>query len=65
MLTSLANVASNITSIGTWFFGLFEDFFGIIADNPILLWSLILTVVSAGIMMVVKVLRKFGLKGKR
>ena len=58
-------MASLITSIQgalTFIWGLFTDFLGMITSNNVLLYVVLVPIVGAVIAIVVKVLRKFGVR---
>lgn len=64
-MTGLANVATNIGTVATWFWGLFTDFLSTITGNALLLWPIVLGLCCAGVFAVIRVIKSFGLKGKR
>lgn len=64
-LPDLTNIVNNITSAATWFFGLFGDALDTILGNPILFWVVAFGLGSSIILAVIKIVKKFGVKGKR
>lgn len=64
-LASLANLATGIGTAAEWFWGVFSDLINTIASNDLLLWPVLLAVVAGTVGLAVKVIRTFGLKGRR
>lgn len=64
-LASLTTIATNIGSVGTWFWGIFTDLINTIATNDLLLWPVILAIVAGSVGLAIKVIRRFGIKGRR
>lgn len=65
IVADLGSVVSGITSVSDWFWGLFTDFFTMITTNAVLLWPVIFAMVAGSVYLAVRVIRKFGLKGRR
>lgn len=64
-MADLGNLATDIGSVGSWFWGLFGDFIEMISSNNLLLWSVAFAIVAGSVGLAIKVVRKFGLKGRR
>ena len=64
-LASLTELISGIGSAMTWFWGIFTDLINTVATNSLLLYSVGLAIVIGTIGIGFKVVRKFGLKGRR
>ena len=64
-MADLSNLATDIGSVSTWFWGLFTDFIEMISSNNLLLWSVAFAIVAGSVGLAIKVVRKFGLKGRR
>lgn len=64
-MASLGGLATDVGTALTWFFSIFGNLIDTISQNNILLWSVILAIVSGALFFGVKLLRKFGLKGRR
>ncbi len=64
-MADLAGLATDIGSVSTWFWGLFTDFIEMISSNNLLLWSVAFAIVAGSVGLAIKVVRKFGLKGRR
>lgn len=61
----LAPIAQGIGEISTWFWGLFTDFVNMISTNNLLLWCVVFAIVAGSVGLAIKVVRKFGVKGRR
>lgn len=64
-LASLTDIIDGIGSVSTWFWGLFTDLIDMIGGNSLLLWSVVLAIVAGSVGLALKVVRRFGLKGRR
>lgn len=64
-IASLTGIVSGIASVGSWFWDLFTDFINTIATNDLLLWPVIFAICAGAVGLGIKVIRKFGLKGRR
>lgn len=64
-LASLASLASGIASAAEWFWDVFTDLIVTIASNDLLLWPVIFAIVAGVTGLAIKVVRRFGLKGRR
>lgn len=64
-LASLTDLITGIGSAMTWFWGIFTDLINTVATNSLLLYSVGLAIVIGTIGLGFKVVRKFGLKGRR
>lgn len=64
-LASLSALASSIASAAEWFWGVFTDLIVTIASNDLLLWPVIFAIVAGVTGLAIKVIRRFGLKGRR
>lgn len=66
--TMLEGVTAIITSLGdvsTFVWGLFSDFLSMIISNAVIAFPVLLAILSAAILIVVKIVRRFGVRGKR
>lgn len=64
----MSSIISGVGTASTWFFGLFKDMIDMIdmiVANNLLLWSVLLAIVCGSVGLGIKVIRKFGLKGRR
>ena len=64
-IAELGDIAGGIGSVSTWFWGIFTDFVDMIATNDLLLWMVIFAIVAGTVGLAIKVVRKFGIKGRR
>lgn len=64
-LPDLTTIVDNITAAATWFFGLFGDALDTVLGNPILFWVVAFGLGSSVILAVIKIVKRFGVKGKR
>ena len=64
-LASLAALASSIAEAAEWFWGVFTDLINTIASNNLLLWPVVFAIVAGVTGLAIKVIRRFGLKGRR
>lgn len=64
-MQGLSSVATSIGTVATWFWGLFADFIETITDNSLLLWPIVVGLCCAGVFAVIRVIKAFGLRGKR
>ena len=64
-MASLTQLVTDIGSVKDWFFGLFSDFIEMISSNNLLLWSVAFAIVAGSVGLAIKVVRKYGLKGRR
>lgn len=64
-MADLTSIISGITDVSDWFWGLFKDFLTMIASNAVLLWPVIFAIVAGSVYLAIRVVRKFGLKGRR
>jgi len=64
----MANIASIIASLGdvsAWFWTLFTDLVDLIAGNGLLLIMVVFAIVAGSLGLALRVVRKFGVKGRR
>ncbi len=64
-IASLTELASAIGTAAAWFWGVFTDLINTIASNNLLLWPVIFAVVAGTVGLAIKLIRKFGVKGRR
>lgn len=65
IVDSLDTVLSGITSASTWIFSLFGDFVDMIQGNSVLFYLVAFSIVAGSIGLVISLIRRFGLKGRR
>lgn len=64
-MASLSDIVSGIGSVSTWFWALFKDFLDMIVSNSLLLWAVAFAIVAGSVGLLIKVVRRFGVKGHR
>lgn len=64
-LASLDNLISGIKSAMAWLFSLFGKFVDTISSNDLLLYPVLFCIVIAAIGLVIRVVKKFGLRPRR
>ncbi len=64
-LASLDTLITGIKAAIAWIFGLFSRFINTIATNDLLLYPVLLCMVIAAVALVLRIVRKFGLKSRR
>lgn len=62
----LTTLVENLSTVGQWFFtNVFTDLFEVITSNDIILWPVLFAIVTGVVFYAIKIIRKFGLKGRR
>ena len=64
-MADLTGIVSGIGSVSSWFWNIFTDFIDMIASNDLLLWTVAFAIVAGVTMLAIRVVRKFGLNGRR
>jgi len=64
-MAALTTIASNIGLVAEWFWGIFANLINVITSNDLILWPVILAIVAGAVFMALKVIRRFGIKGRR
>lgn len=64
-LAGLETLISGIKSAISWIFGLFSTVVNTIASNDLLLYPVLLAIVISAVALVLKIVRKFGLRPRR
>ena len=62
-MASLTSIASGIGEVSQWFWGIFENLINTISTNSLMLWVCIFVAGCVG--GALRVIRRFGLKGRR
>lgn len=63
--SGITDIISSIGNVGTWVWSLFSDFLGMILTNPLIAFPVLFAVLAGGVGVVLKMIKKFGVKGKR
>lgn len=64
----MADLSNLITNMGvgiTWLFGMFNRFITEISSNDLLLYPVLLFLVMGAISLVIRIVKKFGMKSRR
>lgn len=64
-MASLTTIADGISTVANWFWGIFTDLINTIATNSLMLWVVIFAIVAGAVGGALRVIRRFGLKGRR
>ena len=65
-MATLTTLVDNLSSVGQWFFtNVFTELFEVITSNDIILWPVLFAIVTGVVFYAIKIIRKFGLKGRR
>ena len=61
----VTGIITSITTVANWVWSLFSDLLTMIIQNPLIAFPVLFAVLAGGVAVVLKMVRKFGLKGKR
>lgn len=61
----VTGIISSVTTVANWVWSLFSDLLTMIIQNPLIAFPVLFAVLAGGVAVVLKMVRKFGLKGKR
>lgn len=64
-LTGVTSIFESIGTVSTFIWGLFSDFLGMILGNPLIAIPVLFSVLAGSVAVVLRMIRKFGVKGKR
>jgi hypothetical protein len=64
-IASLASIVTGITSVAEWFWGIFTNLINMVATNDLILWPVIFAIVAGCTGLALKVIKKFGLRGRK
>lgn len=65
MITTLTGIIESLGTVSTFVWGLFSDFLTMILENALIAFPVLFAVLAGAVFMVIKIVRKFGVKGKR
>ena len=65
VLATFTDIIAGLQQVSVWFWLRFTDIIDLIAGNSLLLWSVVVSIVAGTIGLIMKVVRKFGVKGRR
>ena len=61
----VTSIISSITTVANWVWSLFSDLLTMIIQNPLIAFPVLFAVLAGGVGVVLSMVKKFGLKGKR
>lgn len=64
-MADLSNLITNMGTGITWLFGMFKRFITEISSNDLLLYPVLLFLVMGSITLVIRIVKKFGMKSRR
>ena len=64
MTATITAVLSALTSVTSMFWGLFTPFLSMITGHGLILWPVLVAVTAATVGLLVRVVKKFGVKGR-
>ena len=64
-ITSISDIISLIQLCLAFIWDVFDDFISIVTDNPVIFFMVIFAILAGIVSLVVAIIRKFGLKGRR
>lgn len=64
-MADLSNLITNLGTGITWLFGMFNRFITEISSNDLLLYPVLVFLVMGAITLVIRIVRKFGMKSRR
>ena len=64
-MADVTQIITDMGSISTWFWSIFSTMLNTITSNSLLLYLVVFAIVAGSVGMAMKVVRKFGVKGRR
>ena len=65
LATGIGTIITDMGSVNTFVWGLFQKFLTMIIENPLIAFPVLFALLAAAILIAVKVVRRFGVRGKR
>lgn len=65
LATGIGTVITDMGSVNTFVWGLFQKFLTMIIENPLIAFPVLFALLAAAVLIAVKVVRRFGVRGKR
>lgn len=65
LVSGITGILSEVGKANTFLWGLFSDLLSMIMSNPLIALPVLLAVLTGSVAVVIKVIRKFGVRGKR
>lgn len=65
LATGVDTIITDMGTVNNFVWGLFQKFLTMIMENPLIAFPVLFAVLAAAVAIAVKVVRRFGVKGKR
>ena len=65
LATGVGTIITDMGSVNTFVWGLFQKFLTMIIENPLIAFPVLFALLAAAVLIAVKVVRRFGVRGKR
>lgn len=65
LATGVGTIITDMGTVNNFVWGLFQKFLTMIMENPLIAFPVLFAVLAAAVAIAVKVVRRFGVKGKR
>lgn len=65
LATGVGTIITDMGTVNTFVWGLFQKFLTMIIENPLIAFPVLFALLAAAILIAVKVVRRFGVRGKR
>lgn len=65
LAAGVGTIITDMGTVNTFVWGLFQKFLTMIMENPLIAFPVLFAVLAAAVAIAVKVVRRFGVKGKR
>lgn len=64
MSETFNTIISSIASVSDFIWSVFSSILGMILETPLIAFPVVLSIVCGSVLLVIKLIRKFGVKGK-
>lgn len=65
LVTGIGTILQSVGSANTFLWGLFSDLLSMIMNNALIALPVLMAVLTGSVAVVIKVIRKFGVRGRR
>ena len=65
LASGVGTIITDMGTVNTFVWGLFQKFLTMIIENPLIAFPVLFALLAAAILIAVKVVRRFGVRGKR
>ena len=65
LANGVGTIITDMGTVNTFVWGLFQKFLTMIIENPLIAFPVLFALLAAAILIAVKVVRRFGVRGKR